>query len=185
MKRSQSCLREQGRALVKRPRLHAAVRRGSAGRVGVGVGTAAAAAAAGRRLAMNSCGSSSSDSAAPALAGALRVLGAQSSEESVSTGGNNSFGSPVEATCGCAFAPVPRSVPDAALATRPVVFHVDADCFFVQVEVQRNPALRGLPVVVRQHSDVIAVRCVLQHPVLIPCRGVSFRLGHAARALCH
>jgi hypothetical protein len=37
------------------------------------------------------------------------------------------------------------------------VLHVDADAFFCQVEVARNPRLAGVPLAVQQHQDIIAV----------------------------
>ncbi|GLC39768.1 hypothetical protein PLESTF_000884600 [Pleodorina starrii] len=45
-------------------------------------------------------------------------------------------------------------------STEPLVLHVDVDAFFCQVEVLRRaegPSLRGVPLAVQQHQDIIAV----------------------------
>eukprot|EP00048_Salpingoeca_helianthica_P008058 m.118092 g.118092 ORF g.118092 m.118092 type:complete len:82 (+) comp14503_c0_seq1:133-378(+) len=41
-----------------------------------------------------------------------------------------------------------------ALSTR-VVLHIDLDCFYAQVEIKRQPALRGRPVGVRQKTLLV------------------------------
>jgi len=38
-----------------------------------------------------------------------------------------------------------------------VIFHVDLDCFFVQVHRKLNPDLVAKPLAVHQHKDIIAV----------------------------
>jgi nucleotidyltransferase/DNA polymerase involved in DNA repair len=38
-----------------------------------------------------------------------------------------------------------------------VIVHLDVDCFFVQVELLNHPELRGKPVAVYQHGDILAV----------------------------
>jgi nucleotidyltransferase/DNA polymerase involved in DNA repair len=38
----------------------------------------------------------------------------------------------------------------------PLVLHCDLDAFFVQVEQQRNPSLRGKAIAIQQHQDIIA-----------------------------
>jgi hypothetical protein len=37
------------------------------------------------------------------------------------------------------------------------IIHLDADCFFVQVETKRNPSLQNKSVAIQQHQDIIAV----------------------------
>lgn len=37
------------------------------------------------------------------------------------------------------------------------VLHVDADAFFAQVEARRDESLRGIPLAIRQHGDIVCV----------------------------
>eukprot|EP01006_Ploeotia_vitrea_P030659 TRINITY_DN63026_c0_g1_i2.p1 TRINITY_DN63026_c0_g1~~TRINITY_DN63026_c0_g1_i2.p1 ORF type:complete len:619 (+),score=60.40 TRINITY_DN63026_c0_g1_i2:40-1896(+) len=41
--------------------------------------------------------------------------------------------------------------------TFPIIVHLDLDCFFVQVEQQKDPSLKGKPVAIQQHQDIICV----------------------------
>ncbi|KAK9863912.1 hypothetical protein WJX84_000340 [Apatococcus fuscideae] len=43
------------------------------------------------------------------------------------------------------------------LPTGSVVLHADIDAFFAQVEANRNPHLKGKPLAIQQHQDIIAV----------------------------
>jgi hypothetical protein len=38
-----------------------------------------------------------------------------------------------------------------------MIIHIDLDCFFVQVEIQRNNQYNGKPIAVQQHQDIICV----------------------------
>jgi nucleotidyltransferase/DNA polymerase involved in DNA repair len=38
-----------------------------------------------------------------------------------------------------------------------VIIHVDLDCFFVQVHIQKDKSLQGIPIAIQQHDDIICV----------------------------
>lgn len=47
---------------------------------------------------------------------------------------------------------------DSTKDTKPrMILHLDLDCFFVQVEIQRNIQYKDKPIAVQQHQDIICV----------------------------